>query len=77
MYWMNIDVPDITCTIHHCDCGYIPNKETPLKGIQRWKIHGGWYFFNSLEEAKHKHQLDYSILKFRFCRCIKLEEKII
>ena len=52
-FWVNVDKPTKTCTIHKSECGHVLKSETPYyKGIRRLKRDGGWLSFASLEEAE-------------------------
>jgi hypothetical protein len=49
-FWVNIDKPT-ECYLHADTCGQVLKEETPLKGINEEKAEGGWFSFNSKEEA--------------------------
>jgi len=52
-YWVNVDKPTKTCTIHVKGCEYENRKrETEYKGISKLKRDGGWLAFDSLESAQ-------------------------
>ena len=51
-FWVNVDKPTKTCTIHRRECGHVLKSETPYKGIKRLKRDGGWFSFASAEEAE-------------------------
>jgi len=52
-YWVNVDKPTKTCTIHVRGCEYDNRKiETEYKGIGNLKRDGGWLPFESLKEAQ-------------------------
>jgi len=52
-YWVNVDKPTKTCTIHVRGCEYENRKgETEYKGIGNLKRDGGWLSFDSLKGAQ-------------------------
>ena len=53
MFWVNVDKPTKTCTIHNEGCQYILTSETPFKGIGELKRDGGWLSFTFIREAEN------------------------
>jgi hypothetical protein len=50
-YWVNIDKPT-KCYLHTDSCNKVLREATPLKGIDEEKADGGWFSFNSRQEAE-------------------------
>lgn len=69
MFWVNIDTPAKTCTMHTSECVDVKRKrETKLKGIGLLKRDGGWLSFGTFVETENycKRELgpkDYAIRK--------------
>ncbi len=54
MIWVNVDIPTKKCMIHtNRNCSYLDKKsETPNKGVDEIKGHGGWLSFEGIVQAK-------------------------
>jgi len=53
MFWVNIDTPTKTCTIHTENCDSSKNKkDTKLKGVGLLKSDGGWLPFGTFVQAE-------------------------
>jgi len=59
MFWMNIDKPTKTITIHSNTCKYVVKKETKYKGIERERRDGGWYLIDSTLESQQFYHYSY------------------
>jgi len=51
MFWLNIDLPTQTATLHKGDCIHADPKPTEFKGINEMKRDGGWFNFDSVGAA--------------------------
>ena len=51
MYWLNIDLPWGIWKIHRKGCRHINPRETKMKGLNEMKDNGGWYSFQTFQEA--------------------------
>ncbi|MBO9130385.1 hypothetical protein [Bacillus sp. 165] len=51
-YWLNVDKTGKLGTLHSSLCSFRLLQETPFKGIERNKIDGGWFSFQSTFQAK-------------------------
>jgi hypothetical protein len=69
MFWVNVDKPTGTCTIHKEGCGYVLKNESPLKGIGELKDDGGWVSFPSIDEAKNYCQKEWEAKGYIVRRC--------
>jgi hypothetical protein len=71
MYRMNIDNPTRSCTIHAASCNTVLLRNTNRKGIEKMLTDGGWFGFNSMEEALAEYENNYSKFELKECRkCI-------
>lgn len=71
MYLMNIDNPTRSYTLHEANCNTVLLRDTYRKGIEKMLTDGGWFGFNSKEEAIAEHENYYSKYKFTECgKCI-------
>ena len=53
MFWVNIDTPTKTCTMHTADCISTKTKrETKLKGVGLLKRDGGWLSFGTFVQTE-------------------------
>jgi hypothetical protein len=52
MYWLNVDMPNRTCTFHWRDCTWKPRQEPKYKGFGKLKRDGGWLSFSTEVEAQ-------------------------
>jgi len=52
MFWINIDKPTKTITLHSDSCKYVLKEETKFKGIERERRDGGWYAIDSTIESQ-------------------------
>ncbi len=57
MFWLNVDLPTQTATLHRENCIHVEPKETDLKGINKKKVDGGWFSFPSVGEAMRFHKV--------------------
>ena len=69
MFWVNVDKPTQTCTIHKEGCQYILSEETSHKGIGELKDDGGWLSFTSIEEAEDYCQKEWEAKGYIVRRC--------
>jgi len=51
MFWLNADLPTGIWKLHREDCIYCKPKEPQSKGLGVMKSYGGWFSFNTVEEA--------------------------
>lgn len=51
-YWVNVDLPTSSYRLHKVICPYCTPRETSWKGIESIKRDGGWYEFETKNEAK-------------------------
>ena len=51
MFWVNLDTVTTIWKLHHEDCRYCKPEETPNKGVNTMKRHGGWFQFETTSEA--------------------------
>lgn len=70
-YWLNVDIPTRSCTLHSMGCTYETKKaETPHKGLGRLKEHGGWLSFEGPKAAEAYCRAQYPKMDFKKCgRC--------
>lgn len=73
--WLNVDLPQRTCTLHDSNCRHIPITETPNKGLMRLLQQGGWFKFEDGAQAKsfakqHQPDLFYTTCSGCFSRLI-------
>jgi len=71
MFWANVDKPTRTCVIHKDECWCILRKESPYKGIEKFKPNGGWFQFPSIRGvenyAKEWEAKGYKVWKCKHC----------
>ncbi|PVX25379.1 MAG: hypothetical protein CW691_04785 [Candidatus Bathyarchaeum sp.] len=74
-YWLNVDTPDKSL-LHIEGCQYEVNKkETPNKGIEELKKHGGWLSFSSISEAKKYFEQKYPNKTLFIHSCVDLHSE--
>ena len=66
MYWLNVDRPTNTCTLHQADCSYV-HGPTAFKGDNEEARDGGWFSFDTRREAEAFHRSERSHMKYREC----------
>lgn len=71
MFWLNIDLPTQTATLHRGDCIHAEPKATDLKGINEMKADGGWFSFESVGEAMRFHKTKKLSGEFHACLLCK------
>ncbi len=53
MFWVNVDIPSKTCTMHTTECIHTKNRrETKLKGLGVLKSDGGWLSFGTFVQTE-------------------------
>ena len=68
-YWVNVDGPLKSCTLHALGCTYEMKKaETDYKGLRRIKRDGGWLPFDNPAAAERHCGAEFSKLNFKKCR---------
>lgn len=67
MFWINIDKPTKTVTIHSDTCKYVVKKETKYKGIERERRDGGWYTIDSTIDAQQFYYYSYPHFQRKIC----------
>lgn len=71
-YWVNVDFPTKSCTLHAAGCRYEQNKYPTLsKGIRQLKRDGGWLPFNSAAEAEQHCNANFPNLTIKKCGTCK------
>jgi hypothetical protein len=78
MYWLHVYIPHTECVTHKGHCKYArlfaPFTGTTNQGVNQLKRDGGWFEFDSLEEAEIHYRTNWQakgyILKDR-CYCLK------
>lgn len=69
VYWVNVDFPLKSCTLHALGCTYEMKKaETDYKGLRRMKRDGGWLQFDSATVAEQHCKAKFSQLSFKKCK---------
>jgi len=51
VFWLNADLPTRIWKLHREDCLYCNSGETQSKGLGKMKGYGGWFGFETVEEA--------------------------
>jgi hypothetical protein len=51
VFWLNADLPTRIWKLHSEDCLYSNSGETKSKGLGKMKGYGGWFSFETVEEA--------------------------
>lgn len=71
-YWLNIDKPNKTATLHTVTCRYAIGKhETRYKGISFLKRDGAWFGFDTPAKAEQYANKQHSGYTFKRCaRCL-------
>ncbi|MFH2112817.1 MAG: hypothetical protein ABIJ47_16335 [Candidatus Bathyarchaeota archaeon] len=71
-YWLNIDIPTGFAVLHRETCASCKPLNQRHKGINGLSHHGGWFEFESKEEAYAFYRADFPQIKWRLCKkCIK------
>jgi hypothetical protein len=71
MYLLNIDNPTRSCTLHEANCNFVLLRDTNRKGVEKMLSDGGWFGFNSKEEALAEYENNYPKFKLKKCeKCI-------
>ena len=58
MFWLDVDNPTQTATLHTGECIHITPKTTDKKGVNQMKIDGGWFSFNTVGEAMRHYKVN-------------------
>ena len=67
-YWVNVDFPLKSCTLHRVECSYAMNRaETEYKGMGEMKRDGGWLHFANLFAAEQYCQEHFPTRLFKRC----------
>ena len=69
MYWLNVDFPLRSCTLHLQHCGRRPNVASKYKGLGELKQDGGWLSLATDGEAESLFRDQYLGKGYRFVRC--------
>lgn len=51
MFWLDVDLPSGTATLHRSDCLHISPKASERKGVNEMRADGGWFSFDSAGAA--------------------------
>jgi hypothetical protein len=51
MFWLNADIPTRIWKLHREDCMYCKPRETHSKGVGVMNGYGGWFSFETVDEA--------------------------
>jgi hypothetical protein len=51
MFWLNVDKPNNFYKLHNESCVYAVPNETEYKGIEEMRRDGGWFKFDTYDEA--------------------------
>ena len=51
-YWVNVDLPTSSYRLHKTICPYCTPRQTLWKGVESLKRDGGWFEFETKDEAK-------------------------
>jgi len=78
MFWVNVDRPLKTCTIHGEPCRYVSyyvrgEGKSQFKGIEESKRDGGWFSHPSIGEAEDFCQREWAPKGFKIkqgCICL-------
>jgi hypothetical protein len=57
MFWLDVDLPAQTATLHRSECMHVFPKATDRRGVNKMKSEGGWFSFNSAGEAMRFHKI--------------------
>ncbi|MCX6648639.1 MAG: hypothetical protein NTV61_04540 [Candidatus Bathyarchaeota archaeon] len=56
MFWLDVDLPTQTATLHRGECIHIEPKATDRRGVNEMRAEGGWFSFESAGEAMRFHK---------------------
>jgi hypothetical protein len=75
-YWLNIDKPTRFAKLHRDTCRFCKPYAQNFKGINEVNDHGGWFEFNSPEEAYAFFRDNFPQTLWQPCKkCLKNLEK--
>jgi hypothetical protein len=69
MFWLNVDFPNQTCTLHREHCNRRPRKEPKYKGFRVMKRDGGWLSFATDAEAETYYRGERQGKGYKWVRC--------
>lgn len=69
MYWLNVDIPNRTATLHRGDCSWKPGQEPKYKGFGELKRDGGWLSFKTIGEAELYYRTNWQEQDYKWIRC--------
>ena len=67
-YWLNIDFPSKTVTLHKDSCMLCKPYEQKNKGVNKLLPNGGWYDFKTIEAAKALYEKYYDSFRWHECK---------
>lgn len=69
MYWLNVDKPDLACTLHRENCSSWPENKPKYKGFGELKRDGGWFSFKTVTDADSFYRDSWKYQGYRWVRC--------
>jgi hypothetical protein len=77
MFWLNADTPTRIWKLHRDSCLFCRPKESKAKGIGAMRGSGGWFSFNTPEEAYafYKQQREHYI--WQPCKTCKPDQALV
>jgi len=67
-YWLNVDKPTRFAKLHRETCVFCKPLHQTFKGVNRLSYNGGWFEFNSKEEAYAFYLANLSQIMWRPCK---------